>query len=128
MLGNINQENNLRLEPTGQYPGVDFRSDGNLVIWGRIVSDMLHDFFQPLNTWVENFEYNKIRIELNLEYLTSGGAFMLRDLLLGIENNTKIKDIEIKWYVEEDDEVHYELGELIKEKLVRSSFRFICHV
>jgi hypothetical protein len=121
-------DNGLYIEPDKFYPGVDFKSDGNLSIWGRMSSDILSGFVQPLFNWIEHCDCETIQLEINLEYLTSSGAFMLRDLLLSAENNEKIKNIDISWYVEEDDETHYEFGELIRASLERSTFRFECLV
>ena len=100
---NLNSET-LHINATKLYPEIHFKPNGNLKITGRIISDHLCDFFQPLFEWVENSICHQIKLEIDLEYLNSNGTFILVELFRRMENNSNIKDIEVIWMFEEEDE------------------------
>lgn len=43
-----------------------------------------------------------------------------------LDENSKIKNLEVIWYFEEDDEDHYETGQFFEEKLERTKFIYVC--
>jgi hypothetical protein len=114
----------LYIKSSKLLPEVRFDLDGNFMIRGRIMSDFLLDFFKPLIEWIDNFQCSRINFDIILDYVNTKGAFCLIDFLRKIENNDHIGEINILWHYEEDDEEHYDRGELICEKLDRSKFHF----
>jgi hypothetical protein len=129
-MNNLSQgpEKDLHIEATKLFPEVNFRADGKLRISGRIISDHLQDFFTPLFHWVDECSCNDIVLEVNLDYLNSNGTFLLCDLLRRMESKDSIMKISVLWIYEEEDEEHYELGELIREKLKRTLFNYMSYV
>lgn len=114
----------MHIKSTDLFPEVKFDPDGNFMIRGRIMSDVLMDFFKPLIEWIEAIQCSTINLDIILDYINTKGAYSLIDFLRKIENNDHIGEINIIWHYEEDDEEHYDRGELISEKLKRSNFHF----
>jgi hypothetical protein len=115
----------LYIRPTKYFPEVSFKQTGELKITGRLINDHLERFFEPVFSWVETLDVEEVKLELNLEYLNTSGVAFISRLIRTIECNFMVKDIIVKWYFEEDDESHQELGELIQLKRSRSKFKFI---
>ena len=117
----------LYIKGTKLYPEVDFQVNGKMKISGRIINDHLSDFFRPLFNWADKCNSPGIRVEVDLDYLNSNGTFLLVELFKRLENNSSIHNIDIIWIYEEEDEEHYELGEIIREKLDRSCFNYLSY-
>lgn len=124
----LTDHNILHIKPSKILPEVIFKPEGNLKITGRIITDHLCDFFQPLFRWVEACNCEEITLEVKLDYLNSNGTFLLVELLRRMELNTRIEQITVSWLFEVEDEEHYELGDLIKNKLNRTKFRYLSYV
>lgn len=122
------QTEELLIEATRLFPRVHFRDNGELCISGRIISDHLSEFFSPLFTWVQHFPGKHIILEVNLDYLNSNGTFLLIDLLHRMEAREQIHSIKVIWHYEEEDESHYELGEIVREKLTRAEFSYVSYI
>ena len=122
-----NSIKDLHIKATKLFPEIMFHKDGNLRIKGRIISDHLCEFFSPLFHWVSDCTCRNIRVEVDLDYLNSNGTFLLVELFKRMEANTRILSIDIIWVYEEEDEEHYELGELIREKLQRARFKYLSY-
>lgn len=127
-MNTLLQQQELFIEATRLYPGAEFKNNGELSITGRIISDHLNKFFSPLFEWVEACHCPHIQLDINLDYLNSNGTFLLRDLLRKMEDNPEIKTIRVLWHCEDEDEGHYELGEIIREKLTRAEFKYISYL
>jgi hypothetical protein len=106
-------------------PEVVLNPAGNLEISGRIINDHLCNFFQPLFNWASNCSCTTIHLDIKLEYLNSNGTFLLVEFIHRLEENSSVRDIEVAWHYEEDDDEHYELGDILKNKLRRARFRFL---
>jgi len=118
------QADDILIEATKLFPKVHFRSNGELSITGRIISDHLREFFSPLFNWVDKCTCDKVLLEVNLDYLNSNGTFLLIELLHRMEDKESITGIKVIWHYEEEDEGHFELGEIVREKLNRAEFRY----
>ena len=122
------ENKNLFIEGTKVFPEVDFNASGDLKITGRIISDHMCEHFLPAFQWIEECTCEMIYLEVNLDYLNSNGMFLLLELLRCMENRKEIKDISVMWYYEEEDEEHFELGEIIRQKLNRTRFNYLSYV
>lgn len=117
----------LHIKPTKSLPEIVVHSDGNIRITGRLIDDEFQDLFMPLFIWAKGVCCENIRVEIKLEYVNTNGIFHIVELVRRLESNESIKDIEIIWHFEEDDESHCELGKVIEEKLSRSKFRLLSY-
>ncbi len=117
----------LHIEGTKLLPEIFFKPNGQLRIAGRLINDHLVDFFQPLFLWVDKAACECAQIDIELEYLNTTGVFHIAELIRRIEANTSIKNIEIIWHYEEDDEEHYDLGELIEQRIKRAQFKYMTY-
>ncbi len=115
---------NLIIERTTNSPKVIFNRDGNFLIEGRSIPDNAIRAFDPLFKWIDSFSSEKVKFFINLEYLNTSSSMQLYSLLKIIERNCDIKQIEVVWLYELDDEEHLETGEIFAEQLKRISFNF----
>lgn len=116
---------NLMIQGTRSTPEVDFNVNGNLTMKGRILTENILLFFNPLIDWVSNLECESVNFEIQLEYINTGAAMQLFSILRKLEENSKIKNLTVKWYYEEDDEDHLETGEMFEDKLNRTKFVYL---
>lgn len=113
------------IQGTRSTPEVDFNVNGNLTMKGRILTENILLFFNPLIDWVSNLECESVNFEIQLEYINTGAAMQLFSILRKLEENSKIKNLTVKWYYEEDDEDHLETGEMFEDKLNRTKFVYL---
>ncbi len=95
-----------------------------MLIEGRSLPDNAIKAFDPLFRWVESLRTEKVRFSINLEYLNTSSSMQLFKLLKLLEENCEIKEIEVLWHFDEDDEEHYETGQIFEEQLSRTSFSY----
>jgi hypothetical protein len=119
---------NLFIEGTKVFPEVNFNASGDLQITGRIISDHLCEHFLPAFEWIEECTCETVYFEVKLDYLNSNGMFLLLELLRCLENREEIESISVMWYYEEEDDEHFELGEIIREKLKRTQFNYLAYI
>ncbi len=117
----------IHLKPTKSSPEIVVYSDGNIKMTGRLINDKFYDLFLPIFIWANGATCENIRMEIMLEYVNTNGALYIVELIRRMESNKLIRDIEIIWHFEEDDEAHYELGMVIEEKLTRSKFKLLSY-
>jgi hypothetical protein len=117
----------IHLKPTKSLPEIVVFSDGTIKITGRLIHDKCRDLFLPIFIWVKGLSCQKVKMEIMLEYINTNGALHLIELIRRIESNESIKEVEVLWHCEEDDETHQELGMMIEEKLSRSHFKLLTY-
>ena len=115
----------LEIKKTSSTPEVIFETDGNLKLSGRIITDNAILLFQPMMDWIEKLECEKVLFDINLEYLNTSASMQLYLLLKSLQSNCVIKELEVIWHYEEDDEDHLETGQVYEEKLKRLKFRYL---
>ena len=119
---------NLVIEGTMSSPTVLFKEDGNFLIEGRSLPDNAIKAFEPLFSWIGSFRGEKVKFSINLEYLNTSSSMQLFKLLKTLEENAEIKEIEVIWQYDEDDEEHYETGQIFEEQLQRIRFHYMENV
>jgi hypothetical protein len=102
--------------------------NGKFEITGRIVDDHLVEYFTPVFDWVRSCKCEHVVLDIKLDYLNSSGTFLLLELLKTMEAKETMLTIHVNWYYEEEDESHYELGEIVREKLKRTDFKYLSFV
>ncbi len=104
---------NIILEGTPKTPTVEFKFDsGDLLIKGRSIPENSIEFYKPLIDWIESYSgsaKSMTVLNVQLEYFNTSSSKCLLDVFKKLERIDK--DVEIKWYYEEDDEDMLEAGE-----------------
>ncbi|MGE0089641.1 MAG: DUF1987 domain-containing protein [Bacteroidales bacterium] len=116
---------NLFIEGTDTTPLIDFYTNGNLLIKGRSLPEDVHKFYEPIFFWIKEIEVETVVFDVKMEYINTSSTKKILNLLIELENNPKVKNIEIKWFYEYDDLDMLDLGELYENNLERSKFQLI---
>ncbi|MEZ5000489.1 MAG: DUF1987 domain-containing protein [Bacteroidales bacterium] len=102
-------------EQSKNSPGISFDpGKGTLKIIGRSIPENPEAVYKPLRDWITRFFSfsDKLKIEINLEYINSGSSKHLLELLRLLRDFKEGgKHLTIVWLYEEDDEAIMELGE-----------------
>jgi hypothetical protein len=118
----MNEKQNLQIEGTNSSPTVLFSTDGKLKIEGKIIPDNAIPFFTMLLNWISDLDARVVVFDINIEYMNTSASMQLFKLLRKLEENCLIEELTIIWHYEEDDEDHYETGQLFEERLQRTKF------
>lgn len=108
---------NLFLEGTKDTPTIDFDKDKNtLEISGSSYPEDTYKFYDPVNTWVEEFlktEGKKIQVDFKMLHFNSSSALFYLEFLKQLEfYQLKCKgSININWYYKREDLDMLEIGE-----------------
>lgn len=116
---------NLIIKGTTETPSVEFHNDGNLKLSGRAIPDNAITLFEPMRNWLKEFKTEKIVFDINLEYLNTSASMQLFAILRNLDSNENIKEIQVLWHYEEDDEDHLYTGEMYADRLDRTEFKYI---
>jgi hypothetical protein len=117
--------NNLKIQGTATLPSIDFRTNGELKIQGRILTDNAESTFAPLFEWIASLKNQRVLFDIELDYMNTSASMKLFDLLSQLEKNPEIRYIQVNWHYEEDDEDHLETGKLFEQKLERTLFDYV---
>jgi hypothetical protein len=116
---------NLIIEGTHYTPRVEFKSNGNLLLEGKSCPVNVTRFYFPIINWVTGLKIKKVKFDINLEYINSASVKNILEIIKELEANRNIKEIEINWYYEEDDDDVLETGEILEE--LSQGTKFIYH-
>jgi hypothetical protein len=116
---------NLIIEGTKSSPSVWFNANGHLKMEGRSMPDNPAMAFNPLITWIENLEAEKVVFDIHLDYLNTSSSMQLFTILRLLDENCDIKEFTVNWHYEEDDEDHFETGQIFQERLQRAKFNYL---
>lgn len=115
----------LHINPSKNTPKIDFYTNGNLILSGSVYSENAKEYFDPIIDWIRNLETEEVNFDIKLEYINTACAKKLFELLQVLARNSKIENINIKWFYEEGDEDGLETGQLLSESIPRLKFMFI---
>lgn len=118
----ISAMENLVIEKTLASPKMIFNSDGNFLIEGRSLPENAKKLFEPVYTWINAFESDKVKFVVDLDYLNTSSSLELYSILKKLNENTHIKEVVVEWHYEEDDEDHLETGLIYADQLHRIKF------
>lgn len=116
---------NLYVEGTDKSPYVDFKTDGTMVLKGIGRIENTIEFFNPLFDWTSNAEVATMKFDVDLEYYNTAFSKCLLEIFKLLRKNENIKNVEVNWMYEEEDEDSYESGEMMKELFSGFNFNFI---
>ena len=113
------------LQQTNSTPEISFLKKGELKIIGRSIPEDVHKFYNPLIDWAKKLDAKKVKLDLKLEYLNTSSTKKILSLLVAIDENEKIKKIDVNWYYESDDMEMEELGSIYEVELKKAKFNYI---
>lgn len=116
---------NLKIDSTSSTPEIDFKRSGYLSIKGKSLPEDPKRFYSPIFKWVESIDAKEVHIDIKLEYVNTSSSKRIIDLLKSIDNNKRVKRIDMSWYYEIDDSDMLEFGEMIQRSLKRTKASYI---
>lgn len=121
----IKKMNSIVIQKTDSTPEISFLNKGELKITGRSLPEDVHKFYNPLIDWVKQISIEEVKVDLKLEYVNTASTKKILNLLIYLDENTKIKDLNVNWYYESDDLDMEDLGAIYEDELSRVKFHFI---
>jgi uncharacterized Fe-S radical SAM superfamily protein PflX len=115
---------NISIPATISTPIVDFNTSGRILIRGKSLPENASMFYHPLIRWVRELRTAKVNADLDLEYINSSSAKKLLEILKSIDKNLSVKEFNVNWYYDADDEDSFENGRILADLLKRARFRF----
>lgn len=107
----------VHIFPSGNTPEVILNPDGLVKITGRAIDESRTKFSEQLMKWVDSYlldPADRTEVIIALEYLNSFNAIFLSSVLKKIASVTQqMKKLDVKWYIEEDDDDLLERAEHI---------------
>jgi len=105
------------IEGTPHSPKVELNPTGEIKMHGRCIIEDSIEFFAPIFLWIKCFNFNKVNIDINLEYINTSSVKQLYCMLQHVKSNRNIKEVYINWYYEEGDDDMLELGQDIESQI-----------
>ena len=115
--------NNLIIPETNYTPRVDFKSNGELNVTGKSLPEDTAMFYEPVIKWAAQCNASGILLTVRLDYMNSSSAHQITKLLMTLKDNPAIKECNIDWYYETDDEDSLDFGKEL-EYLTDFTFKF----
>lgn len=112
----------LIIEATEDTPAIDFNAEtGVFKVTGRALPEDAHEFFKPLEVWVQAYVENPAEstvIEMRIDYFNSASTRYIFNLLMIFEDIVDDGgDAKIIWYYKEGDDMIESKGEEIESIL-----------
>jgi hypothetical protein len=107
----------LRIEATEDTPLIDFdTSTGIFKVTGRALPEDVHDFFKPIEEWVQDYVESPLAnttVEMRIDYFNSAATRYIFNLLMCFEDIVEEKrgDVKVVWYYKEGDDMIETKGE-----------------
>jgi hypothetical protein len=114
----------ITIAQTNNTPQVIFETNGNLFLKGRSLILDVDVFYQPLCEWVKRLNRPSVTVNLKFDYFNSASSKKILELLKIIDANNNVKDFNVFWHFETDDEDILEIGQIFEERLRKASFYF----
>jgi hypothetical protein len=115
---------NIYIEATSSTPQVNFDVSGRLMLKGRSLILNVKEFYDPLSEWVSRLNVAVVRFTIDFDYFNSGSSKQILEMLKLIDSNNNVKDFDVFWHFEKDDEDILEIGQIFEERLRKASFYF----
>ena len=115
------------IPPESHSPRVEFYPTGKLLLEGRSMPENVFALFNPLLDFAEHIEVEKVDFDINLEYFNTSTSKKVLQLLQALDENKKIRELNVVWHYESDDEDSHEMGEIYEECLEHTNFYYTAH-
>jgi len=115
---------NINIEATSSTPQVIFDQNGKLMMKGRSLILNANEFYSPLIEWVSKLNATVVRFTIDFDYFNSASSKLILEMLKLIDSNNNVKDFDVFWHFEKDDEDILEIGQIFEERLRKARFCF----
>ena len=111
----------VHILPTKNTPEVHLNPNGILQINGRAIDESRAKYSEQILDWIDSYILKPppvTMVSIALEYMNSYNAIIITTILKKLSQvNNQSKKLEIKWYIEVDDDDLMERGESISSSL-----------
>jgi hypothetical protein len=114
----------IDIEATSSTPQIDFDQSGRLMMKGRSLILNVKDFYDPLIEWISKLIAPVVRFTIDFDYFNSASSKQILEMLKLIDSNNNVKDFDVFWHFEKDDEDILEIGQIFEERLRKARFCF----
>jgi hypothetical protein len=98
------------IDATNNSPKVELNPEGEMILQGRSILEDTNSFYNPIIDWVKNYTSEKFVLEVRMEYVNTSSSKQLFTLLQTLKSNPFIKEVNVKWFYEVDDEDMLDMG------------------
>jgi len=107
----------VHIQPTNKTPEVHLNPKGSIKITGRAIDESRNKFSEEIISWLDAYitsPANLTEVVIALEYLNSYNSIIMATILRQVALVTQqAKKLNIKWYIDEDDDDLLERGRYI---------------
>ena len=114
----------INIEATSSTPQVNFDLNGKLMMKGRSLLLNVKEFYGPLIEWISILKVPAVRFTIDFDYFNSASSKQILEMLKMIDSNNNVKDFDVFWHFEKDDEDILEIGQIFEERLRKARFYF----
>jgi hypothetical protein len=114
----------INIDATSSTPQVNFNESGKLMMKGRSLILNVKEFYGPLIEWVSKLNIPVVRFTIDFDYFNSASSKQILEMLKIIDSNNNVKDFDVFWHFEKDDEDILEIGQIFEERLRKARFCF----
>ena len=115
---------NIDIEATSSTPQVNFNQSGTLMMKGRSLILNVNEFYDPLIEWISKLNAPVVRFTIDFDYFNSASSKQILEMLKLLDSNNNVKDFDVFWHFEKDDEDILEIGQIFEERLRKARFYF----
>lgn len=115
----------LYINNTALTPEIDFKNSGHLSIKGKSLPEDPKKFFSPIFKWANKIRAKELQVDIKLEYVNTSSSKRIIEFLKTLDNNKRVKKIDLNWFYEIDDPDMLEFGEMIQHGLRRTKSTYI---
>jgi hypothetical protein len=114
----------INIEATSSTPQIIFNQSGRLLMKGRSLILNVKEFYGPLIEWISKLDVPVIRFTIDFDYFNSASSKQILEMLKMLDANNNVKDFDVFWHFEKDDEDILEIGQIFEERLRKARFCF----
>lgn len=114
----------INIEATSSTPQINFDQGGKLMMKGRSLILNVDEFYNPLIEWISKLNAPVIRFNIDFDYFNSASSKQILEMLKILDSNNNVKDFDVFWHFEKDDEDILEIGQIFEERLRKARFYF----
>jgi hypothetical protein len=107
----------VHIQPTNKTPEVILNPKGSIKITGRAIDESRNKFSEEIISWLDGYitsPANLTEVVIALEYLNSYNSIIMATILRQVAQVTQqAKKLNIKWYIDADDDDLLERGKYI---------------
>ena len=115
---------NIYIDATSSTPQVNFDLSGKLMMKGRSLILNVNEFYNPLIEWISKLNAPVVMFTIDFDYFNSASSKQILEMLKLLDSNNNVKDFDVFWHFEKDDEDILEIGQIFEERLRKAKFYF----